>query len=146
MGLEGFLFAFASTVQMTMTVIVSGMFLIAGWSVALSKRAHGESLTIFRDSRPLILALVVNLTGLVFLVFRSNFSDPQRHLRLQDLTILAVVIASTVLIAKSARTFRRSSGNGARILSIGSNLILVFSILGLIAILAGVPGAIETWR
>ena len=144
MGLNSFLFAFASVCLLATTASVGGLFVLAAWlRVAGHNRATEADWRVPRSLYPFTISIVMPLTALICL---GLLPDANKFGILKTVILFSASVATFASLIVSRARVRHDSEPGTRIVSIGSKLLFAFAIICFIGILAGLPGDIQTWK
>jgi hypothetical protein len=143
MGLNGFVFGFAAVVLMGSTTVVGGAFVVGIWLDMFRERFSRREWRIPTSLYPFTISVAVHPIALTCL---GLVSDAHRPAMLTASIMLATVALSFALLLLTMIRLHRKSGPGTRAIAVGSKVLLVITVVGLIGIALGLPGEIETWH
>jgi hypothetical protein len=143
MGYNGFLFYFSCGLLMLGTILFGGILILVAW-IAAARNA--TSISEWKGPSALLPLTMSVALYLVLFVCLSVMPSTHRFAVVKSFLMLFTVIASVTSLLFSMLRLRWDSGPGTKLLSIGTKLLLVFTLICFVGIAIGLPGEIDTWR
>lgn len=142
MGLNGFLFNFAAQAWMLSMTAIGGFVLILAWVISL----RGPTVLLGPDKPTFLrfaVAVIVNPIGLFLLDVVSN---AQHRAVFADLITVSSIAIGIGFLIGSLKSLRGRDDPASRFLRKGSRVLLICAAIAVVAIIAGAPGELQTWR